>query len=1417
MDEKLHYPSSYIRTLAIRLNDQFNFDNLPHPERRIQDESPEKPFVGRIEQKTKFKAMLKNGKGVFLVTGYRGMGKTSFVNKVIEEFNLEFYKTQYYLHSIKITLAQNKPTETEILRLMVSSLRDKCGRISKIQQIILFNKVLSFCFRSLGFTFLALFFLLLLKEDGLKSILTVEKNFIADGSGLTDNLRWLTFCCLLSSLILATFHFLLNQFNSVHQTYNRLEDLYRRCHASTSFETSDSGEISFEALNAKLTPGGGKRMESYPIASSKEIEYELTAIINTLKEKAKTNFIFVFDELDKVDQPGHLADDSIPVSYSSPSPERAQLDQLRERKRIIQQIIAGLKNFFTVTQIPFVFIAGREMFEASMADIADRQSSISSIFNYVFYVESLLKEQVKGSGALSKTIENYLYRIIWGKDPEKEENSGENLYKIDKKLYNNAEEAEEFSAKLNMLLQNFVVYLTYRSNGSPKKLIRLLHEFVQVIENGNTNEHLARAVCWGKNQQSDNHSETSYYLIFDYAQQQRIGFISYLYRPFLVKYGNSFKKYSDNLIVSTSFLFDHLLKFHPFAFSHTHLELIPEVLSANRTPALRDHIKKIIEYLTQNHIRETEIGLFDFKFYNKTVNEIYFLSKTFEEESAAFNFTLDESYLIKLHVRGKLLDLRSVYEKQSEQIGSDGTTIFSIAYLNGVLGDLHFFDQEYDDAIVAYSDVVTSIKSLANNPDISMQNFVLLLKYKLKLGLTFEKIKSFEESLSLYSDAAQDVRMFLSSRLSGNLLTEEHLKAVSKSNTYINSSLNDLLQIANQAFLAKMVLQEKMGVEGITALKTAINLGSFLHLTKKIAQYGGTNTTIVSNFFLQMGIVLYLKNSVRAFEWTLDTEDKKGDGIPTEYLADLENIKKVNMFDQNGFALNPSDKKNEDQMLVRRPVVAMNMYCLGLKYLLEKRIKDLKINFDEAQQNPLVQISNLLKPSFFKKYHTSVSKIHFRYIAIYLSNIGDCMLGMLKADCSDGFDLESLCNIELLARESKTSTDNQEDQVEQFLSYFEDKSGQNNAELISVKRIIYFYYLSAYYFDKCSRSRSNSFQLRKILYLIRLVSDQKLNTKRGFKCRYKNLDRTNQMKLFFDLLEKTIIKDILKVASSNAEFSDIHDYNKFISFQEASKIPPAEAKIRNNISNFPDTREAIVLFAHIKLRMLDYKYEELKEVFSQDYSISTQYLRLIELTYGAKFYERRIEKALLLYHQEQKINSVNVNKWRENIKNDCTGYLHCLTHVIQIIDVYDNDYLVGNSFLAYHHLRLARFFDFMENENNEAINFLGLDKKLVKDAEKYFARNFSIDNTPFLHFDKYYNYGMAASYYDKAIKLHSAGHDYKKALNETHYLEDDLNDASYHFGAAMDRYLIFNGVIEKNMNLALAYSNNPGYSFQSYV
>lgn len=78
--------SSKIRDLYLEL-DQYEFFHSP-----FAFDLPDRRFIGRQKVVSRLKMILRNSKtksGAYLITGFRGMGKTSIVRKAIREVNLE--------------------------------------------------------------------------------------------------------------------------------------------------------------------------------------------------------------------------------------------------------------------------------------------------------------------------------------------------------------------------------------------------------------------------------------------------------------------------------------------------------------------------------------------------------------------------------------------------------------------------------------------------------------------------------------------------------------------------------------------------------------------------------------------------------------------------------------------------------------------------------------------------------------------------------------------------------------------------------------------------------------------------------------------------------------------------------------------------------------------------------------------------------------------------------------------------------------------------------------------------------------------------------------------------------------------------------------------------------------------------------
>lgn len=535
--------------------------------------------------------------------------------------------------------------------------------------------------------------------------------------------------------------------------------------------TNIEANIEFEKTGS-IPAYGGSRVslfssrvrKSYPIMGAKEIEKELLSILDDInkipKFSIRPRFIFIFDELDKIEPHRNIsiiekeAEGDIHTNF-----EIERSDQSRVRQEVITKILGNLKHFLNTASAKFIFIAGREMYDASLADISDRDSSIGSIFHEVIYVNSFFTDPSDNRITdITSMAERYVCQYLIPVElQEKEKETNKNgiysttltgyyqylskKYEIDEATNNN-EEIKEQIFKTIFTLYNFITYLAYRSNGAPKKITTLFEQYVKPVD-------YAKVERTGAFFIGGNVSNLS--LNFNYYDQYRLGCTSYLFTPFLMTVSQHINEFGDKLLVSTSFLMDHLYKFHKYAFSWRTLELTPEIVAINKAPELRSFIDDLINFLSHTHLKEIFSGLYEFKFNKKISSEIQYISKISELESAAFNFTLDESIEIKRHYNKKL-------KHHKRNIANRGKVekeyISSIAFLHVIIGDLHFYDQEYDDAILHYKDAVEPLRQLSVE-QLSLNNLVSLIRNMLKLGLAYERKKSYDSAFMTYGELTQ--------------------------------------------------------------------------------------------------------------------------------------------------------------------------------------------------------------------------------------------------------------------------------------------------------------------------------------------------------------------------------------------------------------------------------------------------------------------------------------------------------------------------------------------------------------------------------------------------------------------------------------------------------------------------------------
>ena len=531
----------------------------------------------------------------------------------------------------------------------------------------------------------------------------------------------------------------------------------------------------------------------YDVADTRVIESQLIQILDYLAVSyLSPTLYFVFDELDKIENIDSDLNNEIP-EYSN---ERnfPGGGASRRRKHTVMRLLANMKYFTTTAKAKFIFIAGREMYDGYLADFTDREAAASSLFDGVIYVESFCKNE-KSDRNVTYNAETFIARQLIPRSFVKERIIKELIEcKLKKRIYDNIDidlklyyeylimqyaqcavkvdsdeqkrffdDARKSIDRVIILLYHFSVYLFQISNGSPKKMRINFTNNVRQIKDPKEfqlpKKGLQKSPLDGTDLDIHISNKCKYLLTFTEKEQRVIGFIHYISFPVNQIMSNA-DRFSDKLLVSASFLINHIYKFHKGGFSWRNLEQIPELLEVYKIPEFRSFINSILNYLLQTHMIMIHGGLYDYKFRKQISEEISIASKTSEEVSAIYNFTLDDSQSVKRHYLSLLEHIDHFHHKDN---GSQSNS--SLAAYHHILGDLYMSDEEYNNALSQYKISLKLLyeddcftKLFEHDPklqDSKLKNPKLILsiiRNHLKIGLAYEKRRSNLSAYSVYEE-----------------------------------------------------------------------------------------------------------------------------------------------------------------------------------------------------------------------------------------------------------------------------------------------------------------------------------------------------------------------------------------------------------------------------------------------------------------------------------------------------------------------------------------------------------------------------------------------------------------------------------------------------------------------------------------
>lgn len=1092
-----------------------------------------------------------------------------------------------------------------------------------------------------------------------------------------------------------------------------------------------SGSSFLENLSIPLGNFTNRDQVAYPLASPKQIEDELIEIFRQIHElryvdKQRTlegkhdlpipNFLFIIDELDKIEphssvnlEERELSNPSLDSGINAPGTSK-----YRQRQEAVASLLGNLKGFLNVVRAKFFFIAGREMFDADLADIADRDSFYSSIFNDVIYVNSFFKDQIDQRAGITQMAEAYLCNIILSElkgGPSssalenKQKNSLENLatsIKVGEKpyltfhskspnkgSYSTQDKVQQYKKfKIIHLLQNYIIYLIYRSNGSPKKLASLTEKIIEEIsfekkkindDKGDffkfctdnlvvlQDESVDKLGNWNK--------KSSVFLRFTFEFQYEIGLTANLYRPYLTINSRHIKNLGDKLLFSSAFIIDHILKFHPFGFSWRNLELIPEVILVNKEPSLRRFVEEIIRFLSSTYIRSTVGGIFQYRFYSRISRELMFLSKTSALASAAFNFTLDESLQIKRHYKKKLIELRNKY-KDYTPISGDNQFVHSLCFIQTILGDLYFYDKEYDEALLYYTESIQPLRTpnAINEGLWTRHQFFLWLRNKLKLGLTLEKMRAYNSSFSYYRTLMLDTHKYLQKLFPGFEESDPENKVIQESEDHRT------IHMISMPFVAFLGILEKARNDGITYFNLKMNAEEFIRIiypekervpsSEKRLVIGDEyrRNLLLADYYNNIGSILFFKNC----QFPKLYEERN-------YILRSLN-KSINNQLKELYGRNKEINKKNNQVFDYHPSFsAFNYFWEALHYLItyhkkrlktfaEDRFKSINLKINLKQENYLALTPVYLLPECIDLINAK----RFYYLANVISKIGDACLGSLHRDdfripnnwslASDEFFINKPFEKDIIGKNVKCM-------IKQFNKII---VGKGDTKMFSVKSILLIYQLAGALYLRAGRSYSYAFQLKKILYLIKdLIAAEKDR----FENKELNKELVEKISIFLDVNEsktepfqkiESLAIAIFRSSTWNYEVSNrpqILKYRKILHLQD--KLENRDI-IYNNINNATDIREAIFAVESIKLKCASISSSSFsKKVFSKNSydflitpygNVNNKYCRILELKYRTEwcyFIMNEVLNAKWFLNNSFENNEIDLYTFSElsNIKN----------------------------------------------------------------------------------------------------------------------------------------------------------------------
>jgi len=1155
-------------------------------------------------------------------------------------------------------------------------------------------------------------------------------------------------------------------------THRMIEKQLKRLNLDITHSTERGNSINVQNKSIGI---GARIKRTRGIADAREIEKELQDILNNVQRipifMCRPNIVIVFDELDKVEPDDNNSEKEIPRTKAS----LFSIDTAREKQTEILKILSNMKYFLSTSNSKFIFIAGREMYDIHLADVSDRNNYIGSIFNAVIYVPSFLTDYSKDAhGDMTSLTEEFVCCRLIPRDcfnfGVPYNLTGYRIY-LEKYIYNiGTEKIEQKIHKIIAVLQQFIIYLAHVSKGAPKKMMQIFESFVEVCEIDKIEEDKFLVV--------QRYHNSQLFLTFNYYKQHALGIIAYLITPIFNRLSErNIKEHSDKLLVSSLRFVDFLFKFHKHPFSWKHLDISPEMLEVNRAPELKAIAVDLLNYLTQIHLNKPNFSLSDYKFDSLIANEISTITKTDEVFSALFSFSLDETLPLKKHYQ----DLLETTQKKYLNDKNSTEFVDAISSLQVVLGDLHYYDDELEEAGVYYENAIQALRYLEPKNDdkekkdgksMTLEQLYLYVRNMLRLGMIYEKRKQYDFAYLTYDELCKRIMITKSRPLSFKETSPNINDMLFKEMTF------EGLKMLYLPFIAKLQILEKSHIGGITLNHLEQLEKEFKFIIFAInCEEAKFLKLLEAEFYSRLADILYYKNS--------DLKCKKSKLSGRDNKIDKENYS----------------------------CTACDYYCKALSVLL---------GLDKQKNTVIKLLSESVKrinENYNVKYCTVLARI--------LSDWGNVFFSCDNTEKNNKNKKYCICNAKdfCCMKPQKLRT-----VLKKYIEYIESESNGKNrgsildkfrkpeTEFSKIEIAFAMYAISLKAYIKANLYKRSAYQIFKMLRLFKYykIYDyvEKLSQKairslwHATECL--NVFELNKRKKDFD--KKTIEDKIpLKYLLVDSEINRILILTKELEL----KSNKTSEKLRECYDMCITSPYGIKYSILVRIYRLWFKsivnYKTYKKLIDESKKILPEIKSILEKEHCNEEHCNENIKIIFVEYLNKSGKDVNEETKAEILEELITESIFCFKEIIRLSKTVGETYLFNHSFMGSMHTKLSFW---IRRYEVYRINFCSGYKDLPRIDEllKYFLGEDWKEQL-----SGHYETQQALSHYYKCLETHNEGRAYHNMIDNMCYIKDDYNDRSDHFSIAEERHNILNGKIkEKIKKIKYFYENSGLYKADNY-